>query len=133
MILSSAFIVIILYLIFYLLDTYFLLDLDSLCSDFERRTVNDVESCRSSVSQLKSFDPRSNFKNVESTSDWPSGCYSTNSGIYFNTNSTGDRNPEANPICKSGMQYSYCHLVLKNITIGNLIILKVIQLRNGSF
>ena len=110
-----AFIVIISFLIFYLLDTYFLLDLDSLCSDFERRIVNDVESCRSSVSQLKSFDPRSNFKNVESTSDWPSGCYSTNSGIYFNTNSTGNRNPEAHPICKSGMQYSSFHLVLKNI------------------
>ena len=121
------------FLIFYLLDTYFLLDLDSLCSDFERRTVNDVESCRSSVTQLKSFDTRSNFKNVESTADWPSGCYSTNAGIYFNTNSTGNRNPEASPICKSGMQYSYCHLVLKNITIGNLIIFKVIQLRNGWF
>ena len=85
------------------LDTFFVLESGTICSDFNRRILNDVKSCRSAVPKLKYFDPRTNFEKVESRSDWPSGCYITNGGVYFNNHSTGNRNPMANHICRTGI------------------------------
>lgn len=80
------------------------MELGSLCSDFDKRAINDTDLCVASAIELKALDQRTNFKKVETTSDWPPGCYLTNAGIYFNENTTGNRNPKAHPICRTGIQ-----------------------------
>jgi hypothetical protein len=44
------------------------------------------------------------FDSVENESDWPSGCYRTSYGVWFNEHPTGSTNPEAAPICAQDME-----------------------------
>ena len=86
-----------------LLETYVVLESGSLCSDAKSRPVKDVESCRSAVPKLQNLDQKASFEEEERTEFWPSGCYLTNDGVYFNSHSTGGRNPSANHICRRGI------------------------------
>jgi lysophospholipase L1-like esterase len=45
------------------------------------------------------FDPE-----VENASDWPSGCYKTSFGVWFNEHPTGSTDPDAAPICAKDME-----------------------------
>ena len=85
------------------LETYVVLESGSLCSDAKSRPVKDVESCRSAVPKLQNLDQKASFEEEEITEFWPSGCYLTNDGVYFNSHSTGGRNPSANHICRRGI------------------------------
>ena len=80
-----------------------MLESGSLCSDAKSRPVKDAESCRSAVPKLQNLDQRANFEEEERTENWPAGCYLTTDGVYFNSHSTGGRNPFANHICRTGI------------------------------
>ena len=90
-----------------------MLESGSLCSDAKSRPVKDAESCRSAVPKLQNLDQRASFEEEERTENWPAGCYLTTDGVYFNTHSTGGRNPFANHICRTGISDKDIEFYLK--------------------
>lgn len=91
--------------VFLFLEDLVILESGKLCLDAKTRMVKTLQSCRSVVSTLKHLDHSINFMQKQRVKDQPPGCYSNNTGIYFNHHATGRRNRNANHICKTGNTY----------------------------
>ena len=75
---------------------------DKTCEDDE--VINDLETCKESVSEIKKLIPNAEFRRQENRPDWPKGCYlyvlgGVKWGI-FNEDLTGSNHVNARPICQ---------------------------------
>ena len=101
-----------------LLLGYFATEINGLCSDTEDTPVNDLETCKKAVDQIKKTFPSTYFKNRVNRANW--GCYLyINNGSYFmnfNRHATGSTNRKSRQICflrdeeqyYSLIQFIYC-------------------------
>ena len=84
-----------------LLLRYFAIEINGLCSDTENTPVNDLETCKKAVDQIKKTFPSTYFKNRVNRANW--GCYLYfNNGSYlmnFNRHVTGSTNRKSRQIC----------------------------------
>ena len=101
-------------------NIYFLTDLGELCSDSNAQPLNDEDSCRKSLAQIKRHDDPEGFQTFYRKEDnyfFPKGCYTTplDGGIHFNRNPDGDRHPMARQICTSGHKFFIISKYLFNI------------------
>ena len=81
---------------------------NGLCTDHQRASLNDVSACRSAVSEMKKENAQIKFNGEETVADWPKGCYTTGTMVYFNKHSNGSRNHGGQHICYAG-KFQYHH------------------------
>ena len=86
-----------------LLLGYFATEINGLCSDTEDTPVNDLETCKKAVDQIKKTFFDTYFKNRINRGNWPKGCHSyIRDGSYFmnfNRHATGSTNKISRQIC----------------------------------
>ena len=78
-----------------------------LCSDSNAQPLDNEDSCRKALAQMKQHDNPEGIQTFYRKEDnyfFPKGCYTTplDGGIHFNSNPDGDRHPMARQICTSG-------------------------------
>ena len=67
--------------------------------------VNNWETCKDAVSEIKKLIPNAYFKWTEVRAHWPKGCYLLASSdvsdnkVYFNEHHAGSNHKNARPIC----------------------------------
>ena len=75
---------------------------DKTCEDEE--VINDLETCKDSVSEIKKLIPNAEFRGQENRQDWPKGCYLYialgKKWGFFNGHQTGSNHANARPICQ---------------------------------
>ena len=86
-----------------LLLGYFATEINGLCSDTEDTPVNDLETCKKAVDQIKKTFFDTYFKNRINRGNWSKGCHSYfRDGSYFmnfNRHETGSTNKKSRQIC----------------------------------
>ena len=83
------------------LDNTFIANANELCSDDNRKGIDNRESCQQASVKIVSQEPTAKYNGEEVEANYPRGCYmmKNSKNIYFNTHPTGDRNPSARPLC----------------------------------
>ena len=78
---------------------YILAETNKLCKENE---VENLEKCRSAVSEIKNVVPNAFFRKTEVDERYPKGCYLyvPKGAVYFNEHGTGSKNRKARQICK---------------------------------
>ena len=82
---------------------YFATEINGFCSETEDIPVNDLETCKKAVDQIKKTFFDTYFKNRINRGNWPKGCHSYfRDGSYFmnfNRHATGSTNKISRQIC----------------------------------
>ena len=67
--------------------------------------VNNLQTCKDAVSEIKKLIPNAHFKNNFASANWPKGCFlfansdKYHGRVFFNEHHDGSNNGNARPIC----------------------------------
>ena len=72
------------------------------CEDHQRASTTDAASCRLAAAEMNKDVEYIKFHGEETRPDWPKGCYTTGSRVFFNKHTEGARHSRAHHICYKG-------------------------------
>ena len=86
-----------------------------LCSDKDKVPIEDLQDCKEAAKTI----PDVGFYQIENSQRYPTGCYITGKGVYFNIHANGSRHKKSGSICRSIGKYNINipptnHLVVHN-------------------
>ena len=65
--------------------------------------VDDPDSCKLAMAEIWNVNLATRVLKHENNPNWPKGCYSAGSKVYFNEHLTGSSHKGARHICKKGI------------------------------
>ena len=77
--------------------------------------IEDLQDCKEAAKII----PDVGFYKKENSQRYPTGCYITGKGVYFNTHANGSRQEKSGSICRSIGKYKINSLPTNHLVVNN--------------